>query len=107
MRLRVGATGSASIELQPSSEWKLNTEYPAQIALSGLSFATTPRLELRSDEVKPEQYRATSGGLRLDLPLEGKSAGVDDVKATLRFGVCSAYTCELRKAVFSWRVTVE
>jgi len=107
VRVASGETATATVELQPSRVWKFNTDYPAQIALSGLSFAVTPKLELRSDELPKEHYQATSGGLRLDVPVVGKAAGVDEVRAKLRFGVCGAYSCEVRTAVLSWRITVE
>jgi hypothetical protein len=102
----VGKEGAASIELYPTGEWKMNTEYPARITLSGMTVAVTPKMTLKSNDPKPNGFQITDGGMRLDIPFTGDAPGSDNVSARVRVGICNPTTCEGLDIEADWRVSV-
>ena len=106
VQLSVGGDATATIEIAALGDWKFNGEFPVRAVLSGLKVAASPEHLLRSTSPQPNGFRVTSGGVRLDIPLTGIAAGTDEVTATVRFGICSATTCEFREHQVAWKIAV-
>jgi hypothetical protein len=106
LSIAVGKEGAASIEVVPTGEWKINTEYPARVTLSGMTVAVTPKMTLKSSDKKVSGFQITDGGMRLDIPFTGDAPGSDTVSARLRVGICNPTTCEGLDLELDWRVTV-
>lgn len=104
--LALGASDVASVELRPTGDWKLNTEYPIRVSIDGLTVAETARREFLSGKLE-HGMRVTAGGFRLDVPMTGQAAGEERVTATIKYGVCTDATCITREARAGWRVAVQ
>ena len=101
-----GKGATATIELQPTGPWKINTEFPARITVRELAFSVTSALKFNSTNPKHESmFKQTSGGIRIDIPFTGDAPGVDEVKAEVRLGICQE-TCATRTINTSWKVNV-
>ncbi len=95
--VKAGKSGQATIEIKPTDKWKINTDYPTRVSLSGMTYAVTPDLSFSSAKAKhKEMFRATSGGIRIDIPFTGDAPGSDEVHAKVRLGICQT-TCEIRE----------
>jgi len=101
-----GASATAIIEVRPKDDWKINTEYPIKVTLSGAVSSVPPRLVFKKTDPEPNPIQQTNGGIRVDIPLSGDAPGEDQLTATVKFGVCSKDACLLEKEQATWRVEV-
>ncbi len=101
-----GGTTTATIEVQPKGDWKLNVEYPVRVALQPPTLASPPWLKLDSRAGGTHGVALTTGGLRLDIPFTGDALGSETIEATLRYGVCSKTSCLARRDTVSFDVLV-
>lgn len=100
-----GESAAASIELVPSGDWKLNTEYPVRITLSGTTLATPALSQLTSKDPK-HGVQLTSGGLRADVAYRGDALGQDTATVQVKFGVCSQSACLTPKLEARFQVQI-
>ena len=102
--VKAGQHAVTTIEIRPQGKWQINIDYPMSVALSGMQYAVTPAMKLHRDNSKA--FRATSGGIRIDIPFTGDAPGVDEVSAIIKLGVCTN-VCEIREVVSKLVIAVQ
>ena len=102
-----GQTESASVEIAPLKPWKINTDYPVQVSIGGMTGAASPCMKCSDREPEGAEIKVTSGGARIDIPFTGDAPGTDVVTAKIRYAVCQKSTCVPHQEEVSWRVTVQ
>jgi len=108
IEMSAGETGTATLEVQPSKAWSFNTLYPVKVELSGstVSMPANDQLHSKRDDGAKKQFAITSGGMRVDVPFKGQVQGEDTVTAKLKFGLCSATTCQSITKEVDWTIAV-
>jgi hypothetical protein len=101
--VKKGQKASVKVSVVTKPGAHVSPDAPVSVALSGGPGLEIPKAKLSRTDSRP----SPGGGLDIELPFIGKSAGNDELKAGLVFFVCLKELCERQQKSLAFQVKVE
>jgi hypothetical protein len=97
---RVGQSVTVVLRVTPQSGWKVNTRYPIRLKLQPVAGVELARTSFAKGDARVDEHEA-----RFDVPVTIKEAGAKTVTGELKFSVCAADKCDIKKETVSWKLS--
>jgi len=97
---RVGQAVKAVVRVLPSSGWKVNTKYPIRLSLQPATGISLSKTSFAAADAQVTEHEA-----RFDVPLTVTEAGARVVTGVLKFSVCAADKCDIKKETVTWKLS--
>ena len=94
----VGQTVSARVTVRPRAPYKVNLEYPLKMTVSAPAGAKLVKSELAAADAR----ELSKDLIRIEPAFSLNHAGAQRFDAELRFSVCTAALCELKREKVRW-----
>lgn len=100
---KVGADGVATVEIKPASGYHFNKDYPTSLKLVPVAGVAAPAKLGKADAgVKIEE-----AGASFEVKFKAAEPGKKALTGQLSFAVCTATTCDPRKAAVTINLDVK
>jgi hypothetical protein len=101
---RVGASAVARVKVQPAAGYHFNKDFPTSLKL-----VAPAGVELQHAQLKKTDPGVTvaESGASFEVPFTAKDAGKKSFSGTVSFAVCTATTCDPRRATVAFVVDVK
>ena len=94
---KVGQAATAVVRVVPKHPWKVNTRYPIRLRLQPPAGVDVAKVELVAADAQVSEKEA-----KFELGFTLKEAGAKTVNGELKFSVCVADKCDIKKEAVSW-----
>lgn len=99
-----GAAAVARVEIKPATGYHINKDFPTSLKLIAPAGVELPHATLTK---KDSGVTVAEGEAKFEVPYTAKEAGKKIINGTLSFAVCTATSCDPRKAPVAIPVDVK
>jgi len=99
---KVGQASQAVLRVTPKGKYKMNTRYPTALVLTPPAGVDLPKTKLKGEDVKISEQEA-----RIEVRFTATDAGPKVFAGELKFSVCTAQACDIKKEKVSWTTTAK
>jgi hypothetical protein len=99
---RVGQAVRAVLRITPKGKYKMNLRYPTALTLAAPAGVDLPKTKLRGEDVTISEQEA-----RIEVAFTPRDAGQKVFAGELKFSVCTAQACDIKKEKVSWTTTAK
>ena len=94
---KVGQAARVVVRVTPKGPWKVNLRYPIRLKLQPPAGVELAKTELQAGDAQVSEKEA-----KFDVAYTLKEAGAKTVNGELKFSVCVAEKCDIKKETVSW-----
>jgi hypothetical protein len=88
--VKVGAAGQLQVAIKPAKGYKWNEQFPASLKVDGASCSVA---SFTTTDFGRGDFKMADKDATVAVPVQGKTAGEQVVKAKASFSVCNDETC--------------
>jgi len=93
----LGQAAKAVVRLVAKGQWKVNKLYPLKLKLKVAEGVDVPKMEMNAGD-----GLVSDKEVKLEIPFTVKAGGPRTVTGELRFSVCAADKCDIKKELITW-----
>ncbi len=94
---KVGQAAKVVVRVVPKGPWKVNLRYPIRLRLQPPAGVELAKTDLQAADAQVSEKEA-----KFDFACTLKEAGAKTVNGELKFSVCVADKCDIKKEAVSW-----
>ncbi len=94
---KVGQSARVVVRITPKGPWKVNLRYPIRLKLQPPAGVEVAKTELQAGDARVSEKEA-----KFEVGYTLKETGAKTVNGELKFSVCVAEKCDIKKEAISW-----
>jgi hypothetical protein len=94
---KVGQAARVTVKVTPKGPWKVNLPYPIRLKLQPPAGVDVAKTELAAADAQVSEKEA-----KFEVGYTLKEAGAKTVSGELKFSICVADKCDIKKEAVSW-----
>jgi hypothetical protein len=97
---KIGQATKVVLRVTPKGKYHFNTKYPTAVILQAPAGVELPKARLKAEDGQVSEREA-----RFEIAFTPKDAGDKVFTGEVKFSVCTAENCDIKKEKISWTTT--